>query len=167
MRIDNTTTINNPTITLTWSFQVTHIVVLAKYENERNSFGRTIGQFVHDNDWQWQPNEDNTSDVNEHFAGLKIEDLGIDNLTYYTPPTLTGYGVEIPDKFLWVFPDDKFVLEGFEIPLTNGAVDVAYFQWQAFRDELDSGKHDYLKRALMPLWDYVTEQVEEQNFISL
>jgi hypothetical protein len=84
-----------------------------------------------------------------------------------TPPTPTNLGVVIPDKFLWVFPEDKFVLEGFEIPLQNGAVDVAYFQWQAFRDCLDNGNHEYLKRALLPLWDYVAEQVENQNLINL
>jgi hypothetical protein len=84
-----------------------------------------------------------------------------------TPPTLYGLGVVIPDTFIWVFPDNKFILEGFEIPLTNGAVDIAYFQWQAFRDCLDNGNHDYLKRALMPLWDYVAEQVENQNFVQI
>jgi hypothetical protein len=84
-----------------------------------------------------------------------------------TPPTLYGLGVVIPDTFIWVFPDNKFILEGFEIPLTNGAVDIAYFQWQAFRDCLDNGNHDYLKRALMSLWDYVAEQVEKQNFVEL
>jgi hypothetical protein len=84
-----------------------------------------------------------------------------------TPPTLYGLGVVIPDTFIWVFPDNKFILEGFEIPLTNGAVDIAYFQWQAFRDCLDNGNHDYLKRALMGLWDYVAEQVENQNFVQL
>ena len=125
MRIDNNTTITNPTISLSWSFQVPNIVVSAKYENERNSYGRTIGHFVHDNGWQWQPNEGNTQDVIEHFAGLKIEDLAIEDLAYYTPPTLTYMGIEIPDKFLWVFPDNKFILEGFEIPLQYGAVDVA------------------------------------------
>jgi hypothetical protein len=82
-----------------------------------------------------------------------------------TPPTLYGLGVVIPDTFIWVFPDNKFILEGFEIPLTNGAVDIAYFQWQAFRDCLDNGSHEYLKRALMPLWDYVAEQVQNQNFV--
>jgi hypothetical protein len=84
-----------------------------------------------------------------------------------TPPTLYGLGVVIPEMFLWVFPDNKFVLEGFEIPLQYGAVDIAYFQWQAFRNCLDNGTHEYLKRALMPLWDYVGEQVELQNFIPL
>ena len=97
----------------------------------------------------------------------------IDSSVDYTPkdltssPTLYGLGVVIPDTFIWVFPDNKFILEGFEIPLTNGAVDIAYFQWQAFRDCLDNGNHDYLKRALMPLWDYVAEQVENKNFVQL
>jgi len=95
------------------------------------------------------------------IADLQPKDFEID----YTPPTLYGLGVVIPEYFIWVFPDNKFVLEGFEIPLTNGAVDIAYFQWQAFRDCLDNGSHDYLKRALMPLWDYVAEQVENQNFV--
>ena len=84
-----------------------------------------------------------------------------------TPPPPTYMGIEIPDKFLWVFPDNKFILEGFEIPLQYGAVDVAYFQWQAFRDCLDNGNHEFLKRALMGLWDYVAEQAEQQNFIQL
>jgi hypothetical protein len=84
-----------------------------------------------------------------------------------TPPPLYGLGVVIPEQFIWVFPQNKFILEGFEIPLTNGAVDIAYFEWQAFRDCLDNGNHEYLKRALMPLWDYVGEQVELQNFIPL
>jgi hypothetical protein len=82
-----------------------------------------------------------------------------------TPPTLYGLGVVIPEQFIWVFPDNKFILEGFEIPLTHGAVDIAYFQWQAFRDCLDNGNHEFLKRALMSLWDYVAEQVENQNFV--
>jgi hypothetical protein len=96
-------------------------------------------------------------------AELSPRDFEIDT----TPPPPTYMGIEIPDKFLWVFPDNKFVLEGFEIPLQYGAVDLAYFQWQAFRDCLDNGNHEYLKRALMPLWDYVGEQVEKQNFIQL
>jgi hypothetical protein len=97
------------------------------------------------------------------IADLKPKDFEID----YTPPTLYGLGVVIPDTFIWVFPDNKFILEGFEIPLTNGAVDIAYFQWQAFRDCLDNGNHEFLKRALMSLWDYVAEQVEKQNFVQL
>ena len=100
-------------------------------------------------------------ELDYEIAELEPKDFEID----YTPPTLYGLGVVIPEQFIWVFPDNKFILEGFEIPLQYGAVDIAYFQWQAFRDCLDNGNHDYLKRALMPLWDYVAEQVENQNFV--
>jgi hypothetical protein len=106
----------------------------------------------------------------EIFENLEYEIVELDVMDFqidYSPPTLIGYGVEIPNQFIWVFPEDKFILNGFEIPLTNGAVDVAYFQWQEFRDELDSGNHEYLKRALMPLWDYVAEQVTNENLIPL
>jgi hypothetical protein len=126
---------------------------------ERN-IGMSIGHFKYNQKWNWVC-------YNTEFKDLKIEDLAIDNLAYYTPPPPTYMGIEIPDKFLWVFPDNKFVLEGFEIPLQYGAVDVAYFQWQAFRDCLDNGNHEFLKRALLPLWDYVAEQVIKQNFIQL
>jgi hypothetical protein len=171
MRIDNTTTITSPTITLSWSWVVPNILIFAKYENERNSYGRSIGQFTYNNGWIWQPNEGNTSDVNEYFSDLSITDLNIENLSYYEPPTLYPYAIEIPEIYLWVFPDNKFVLNKFEIHLDtiNGVkcVNLAYFNWQAFRDELDSGNHEYLKRSLMPLWDYVELQVKNQNFILL
>jgi len=103
------------------------------------------------------------ADLEYIIAELEPKHFEIDT----TPPTLYGLGVVIPEMFLWVFPDNKFILEGFEIPLTNGAVDIAYFQWQAFRDCLDNGNHEYLKRALKDLWDYVQEQVDNQNFVEL
>ena len=124
--------------------------------------GEHIGKFA--------TSENALKEFPEIFANLEYEvaeleprDFEIDT----TPPPPTYMGIEIPDKFLWVFPDNKFILEGFEIPLQYGAVDVAYFQWQAFRDCLDNGNHEFLKRALMGLWDYVAEQVEKQNFIQL
>jgi hypothetical protein len=110
--------------------------------------------------------EVNECDVEDFYWVKKLKKSEFVS-AYYTPPTPTYMGIEIPDKFLWVFPDNKFVLEGFEIPLQYGAVDVAYFKWQAFRDCLDNGNHEFLKRALMPLWDYVAEQAEQQNFIQL
>jgi hypothetical protein len=106
----------------------------------------------------------------EIFENLDYEIADLDPKAFEidtTPPQLYGLGVVIPDMFLWVFPEDKFILEGFEIPLTNGAVDIAYFQWQAFRDCLDNGNHEYLKRALKGLWDYVQEQVDNQNFVQI
>jgi hypothetical protein len=96
-------------------------------------------------------------------AELDAKDFEVD----LTPPTLYGLGVVIPDTFIWVFPDNKFILEGFEIPLQNGAIDKAYFEWPAFRDCLNNGNHEFLKRALEPLWKYVAEQITNKNFIQL
>ena len=39
--------------------------------------------------------------------------------------------------------------------------------WSEFRAELDSGKYEDLKRALMPLWDYVELQVTNNNLVIL
>lgn len=88
-----------------------------------------------------------------------------------TPPTLTPYAVVIPEIYQWAFPQDKFILGGFEIPLdTNNqdkVVNIAYFMWAEFRAELDSGKYEALKRSLMPLWDYVELQVTNNNLVVL
>jgi hypothetical protein len=171
MIIDNNTTIFNPTITIKWSFDKPKIIVTANFVNDRNSYSRVIGAFSYESEWVFTLNPENTDDVNEYFSNLSISDLNIENLSYYEPPTLYPYAIEIPEIYLWVFPDNKFVLNKFEIPLdtTNGVkcVNLAYFNWQAFRDELDSGNHEYLKRSLMPLWDYVELQVINQNFIFL
>jgi hypothetical protein len=88
-----------------------------------------------------------------------------------TPPTLTPYAVIIPEIYQWAFPQDKFILRGFEIPLDNHnsdkVVNIAYFMWTEFRAELDSGKYEDLKRSLMSLWDYVAEQVANNNLVVL
>ena len=94
-----------------------------------------------------------------------------------TPPALSPYAVEIPQTYQWVFPENKFVLDEFIIPLdtytTLKVVNLAYFQWQEFRDYLDrkdeQGNFVYasLKRSLMPLWDYVLLQVTNGNLIQL
>ena len=39
--------------------------------------------------------------------------------------------------------------------------------WSEFRAELDSGNYEDLKRALMPLWDYVALQVINNNLVIL
>jgi hypothetical protein len=89
----------------------------------------------------------------------------------YTPPPLSPYAVVIPEIYQWAFPEDKFVLSGFEIPLDNHnndkLVNIAYFMWSEFRAELDSGNYVALKRALMPLWDYVELQVINNNLVIL
>lgn len=171
MIIDDYTTILNPTISLSWSFDKPNFLVSANFVNDVNSYSRLIGTFTYSTEWLFTPNSENTNDVNQYFKDIKIVDLKIIDLSYYEPPTLYPYAIEIPDIYLWVFPENKFVLNKFEIPLDtiNGVkcVNLAYFNWVAFRDELDSGNYIYLKRALMPLWDYVAEQVENNNLIVL
>jgi hypothetical protein len=87
----------------------------------------------------------------------------------YKSPTLSPYAVVIPEVYQWAFPEDKFVLSGFEIPLethnNDKVVNLTYFMWTEFRAELDSGNYVALKRSLMPLWDYVAEQVANNNLV--
>ena len=89
----------------------------------------------------------------------------------FTPPPLSPYAVVIPEIYQWAFPENKFVLSGFEIPLdthnNDKVVNLAYFMWSEFRAELDSGNYEALKRALMPLWDYVELQVINNNLVIL
>jgi hypothetical protein len=172
MRIDNTTQIQNPTITLSWSWQVPNILVSAKYENERNSFGRQIGQFSYDNGWQWQPNEGNTSDVNEYFKDLAIEDLNIDNLTYYQPPTLSTYRVAIPTYWEMLFPNDRFIVGGFDIALERTTdnvlcVDIAYLEWKAFQEELQKTEHTALVRQMGAVMVYLKKEADEKKFTEI
>jgi hypothetical protein len=101
------------------------------------------------------------------IADLEPKDFEID----YTPPALSPYAVVIPEIYQWAFPENKFVLSGFEIPLdthnNDKVVNLAYFMWTEFRAELDSGNYEALKRALMPLWDYVEFQVINNNLVIL
>jgi hypothetical protein len=108
------------------------------------------------------------------FENLNYEIVDLDATAFeidYTPPPLSPYAVVIPEIYQWAFPENKFVLSGFEIPLDNHnqdkVVNLAYFMWSEFRAELDSGNYEDLKRALMPLWDYVELQVINNNLVIL
>lgn len=121
------------------------------------------------------------SEFPELFADIKpltIVNLSANSfIKNTTNVNLSGYGVEIPDAFQFVFSEDKFILNEFEVPLTTlnnkKYVDLAYFIWKEFRVELDTknsrGEFIYaaLKRSLMPLWDYVATQIQNQNIIKL
>jgi len=86
-----------------------------------------------------------------------------------TPPTPTGYGVEIPEKFLWAFPENKFILEGtgFEIPIKNNLVDVAYLEWDAFLDEINKPEHRTIYRMLEGLWLMLEEKVKNNEIVEI
>jgi len=110
----------------------------------------------------------------EIFETLTYEIVDLDASAFeidYTAPPLSPYGVIIPEIYQWAFPENKFVLGGFEIPLdthnNDKVVNLAYFMWEEFRAELDSGNYEDLKRALMPLWDYVELQVINNNLVIL
>jgi hypothetical protein len=110
----------------------------------------------------------------EIFKEIDYEMVDLDSSVFevdFTPPPLSPYAVVIPEIYQWAFPENKFVLSGFEIPLeihnSDKVVNLSYFMWEEFRNELDSGNYTYLKRALMPLWDYVELQVINNNLIIL
>jgi hypothetical protein len=110
----------------------------------------------------------------EIFENLTYEVVDLDASAFeidYTPPPLSPYAVVIPEIYQWAFPENKFVLSGFEIPLdthnNDKVVNLSYFMWTEFRAELDSGNYEALKRALMPLWDYVELQVINNNLVIL
>jgi len=118
---------------------------------------------------------DSEFDFPSEFEKLKpftLVDLELSNFqTNTTPPTLSHYAVEIPTEYIWVFPEEKFILNGFIIPLDTyqslKIVNLAYFEWVEFRAELDSGNYEALKRSLMPLWNYVALQVNNGNVITI
>lgn len=86
------------------------------------------------------------------------------------PPTMSGNLVTIPEKFEWVFRNDRFELNGFVVELIRTpdkelCVDVAYLRWQAFQDELDKPENATVKQSLEPVWDYVLEIAIENEYI--
>jgi hypothetical protein len=129
---------------------------------------RQLGYFDFKNNWQ---KVSTNTDLQSVFDDVTLDSLNIEGLDYYNPPTLSPYAVVIPEIYQWAFPENKFVLSGFEIPLdthnNHKVVNLAYFMWSEFRAELDSGNYVALKRSLMPLWDYVELQVINQNLVIL
>jgi hypothetical protein len=128
------------------------------------------GQYIN----KFATSENALNEFPEIFENLTYEVVDLDASAFqvdYTPPPLSPYGVIIPEIYQWAFPKDKFVLSGFEIPLDthndDKVVNLAYFMWSEFRAELDSGNYVSLKRALMPLWDYVALQVTNNNLVVL
>jgi hypothetical protein len=88
----------------------------------------------------------------------------------YTPPTPSTLRVAIPSYWEMLFPNDRFVVGGFDIALertdTNVlCVDVAYLDWRAFQDELDKPENAALKRHMEVVWDYLKNEIEQHNFV--
>jgi hypothetical protein len=77
--------------------------------------------------------------------------------------------VVIPEQFIWVFPDNKFILEGFEIPLTTKEnyliIDKAYIEWDSFREELKNTEKESAYKIINIIFNYLDEQVKNNNII--
>jgi hypothetical protein len=88
-----------------------------------------------------------------------------------TPPTPTYKGVIIPEKYSWVFTNNRFELNNFvvEFQTVNNdlVVDTSYIFWEAFKTELDKPENITVKASLMPIWDYVVQQIIIDNTIDL
>lgn len=151
-------------------FDKTELKVYVDYYFSDNNLdvARQLGYFDFRNNWE---KVSTNIDLESVFNDVTLESLNIEDLNHFTPPTLTPYAVVIPEIYQWAFPQDKFILGGFEIPLdthnSDKVVNIAFFMWSEFRAELDSGKYNDLKRALMPLWDYVELQVTNNNLVVL
>jgi hypothetical protein len=99
-------------------------------------------------------------------AELDAKDFEID----YTPPTPSTLRVAIPSYWEMLFPNDRFVVGGFDIALERTdknvlCVDVAYLDWRAFQDELDKPENAALKRHMEVVWDYLKNEIEQHNFV--
>jgi hypothetical protein len=116
-------------------------------------------------------------DVTSKYTDAEPIDVYAEIYNDPTPPKLLPYAVKIPIEYRLPFRNGVFKLNAFEVPLDDyqdtKVVNVAYFQWAEFRAELDTkdanGNFVYqaLKDSLMPLWDYVAEQVANNNLIVL
>jgi hypothetical protein len=88
----------------------------------------------------------------------------------YTPPIPSTLRVAIPEYWEMLFPNDRFVVGGFDIALERTdknvlCVDVAYLDWRAFQDELDKPENAALKRHMEVVWDYLKNEIEQHNFV--
>ena len=88
----------------------------------------------------------------------------------YTPPTLSTYRVAIPEYWEMLFPNDRFIVGGFDIPLERTTdnvlcVDVAYLEWKAFRDELRNPENSVLARHMGAVMVYLDKRHENKDYV--
>lgn len=88
----------------------------------------------------------------------------------YTPPTLSTYRVAIPEAWEMLFPNDRFIVSGFDIPLERTTdnvlcVDVAYLEWKTFRDELLKPEHAALSTHMGAVMKYLEQEYKNNNFV--
>jgi endo-1,4-beta-D-glucanase Y len=88
----------------------------------------------------------------------------------YTPPTLSTYRVAIPSYWEMLFPNDRFIVGGFDIPLERTkdnvlCVDVAYLEWKAFRAELRNPENSVLARHMGAVMVYLDKRHENKDYV--
>jgi len=150
-----------------------------------SQYRQLVGQLC-SNDWYFNPTvmtdgrffiseEEINAYSGQDFAYIKDLTL-IDYVNVIpdtTPPTPTGYGIEIPSKYLGLglFPNDSFSLNGFTIPLTaynSGlAVDLAYLGWEAFRNEQDYKYNEAVKNSFSQLWYELLTLYQNNQIVQL
>jgi hypothetical protein len=112
----------------------------------------------------------------DYSTGIEREDLP----EYYEevlspdapiPPTPTYKGVIIPEKYSWVFTNNRFELNNFVVEFQTVdnelVVDTSCIFWEAFKTELDKPENITVKASLIPVWDYVVQQIIIDNTIDL
>ncbi|HEY1044943.1 MAG TPA: hypothetical protein VGF79_00795 [Bacteroidia bacterium] len=110
----------------------------------------------------------------QEFAWLK--DLPLVDISNELPdttvPVMTGSGVLIPveAEILELFPNNTFNLGGFKIELIQSAqglaVDLAYLNWQGFRDEQDKPQNATIKASFTALWYELLARYQRGEIIS-
>jgi hypothetical protein len=108
----------------------------------------------------------------EIFENLDYEIVDLDSNVFqvdYTPPTPIGYKILIPEYWEALFPEDKFIIGGFEAQLERKnnslVVDVAYLQWTSFRQELLKPENSTLARQMGAVMRYLEQQALNKDFV--
>jgi hypothetical protein len=88
----------------------------------------------------------------------------------YTPPTPSTLRVAIPQAWEMLFPNDRFIVGGFDIALERTesnvlCVDVAYLGWKAFRDELLKPEHQALATHMGAVMRYLENEYLNKNYV--
>ena len=126
--------------------------------------GQHIGKFA--------TSENALLEFPEIFENLTYDIVDLDASAFqvdYTPPTPIGYKILIPEYWEALFPNDKFIIGGYEAQLErkNGAlvVDIAYLQWTSFREELLKPHNATLARQMGAVMRYLEHQATNQLFV--
>jgi hypothetical protein len=126
--------------------------------------GEHIGKFA--------TSENALTEFPEIFENLEYEIVDLDAKVFEvdaTPPTPIGYKILIPEYWEALFPEDKFIIGGFEAQLERKnnslVVDVAYLQWTSFRQELLKPENATLARQMGAVMRYLEQQALNKDFV--